>query len=95
MEFGRGSGFPGPSGQFESDPYKDGLPRKLDPGHQVRLPAGHGGPEPILSPETALMDTVARLQLDMEEMRAGSQCPSDTRWTDFTGPPKTGGVYVD
>ena len=28
----------------------------------------------VWSPDAALMDTVARLQLDMEEMRAGSRC---------------------
>ena len=40
----------------------------------MRLPAGHGGPESIWSPDAALMDTVAHLQLDVEEMRAGSRC---------------------
>ena len=38
------------------------------------------------------MDTVARLQLDMEDMRAGSRC----HWTPGgrAGPPETGGIYV-
>ena len=40
----------------------------------MRLPAGHGGPEPIWSPDAVLMDTVACLQLDMEVMRAGYRC---------------------
>ena len=67
VEFGRVSGFPGPSGQlprigtrFAPDQYEHRQPRKIDPGCQVRLPAGHG------APDAALMDTVARLQLDME-----------------------------
>ena len=101
MEFGRVSGFPSPVGQlqkvgtqFEPNPCEDGLPRKIDPGRQERLPAAHGGPESIWSPDAALMDTVARLQLDMEEMRAGSRCHW-TGWSDFAGPPETGGVYVD
>ena len=60
--------------QFEPDSYKDALPRKIDPDHRGRLRAGHDGPEPIWSPDAALMDTVARLQLDMEEIGAGSRC---------------------
>ena len=69
--------------RLQPDPYNDGLPLKRhDPGHQKRLPAGHGGP--VWSPDAALMDTVVCLQLDMEELRAGSrsrQTPPPDMWT--------------
>ena len=101
MQFGRVSGFPGPSGQlprvgtqFEPDPYEDGLLRKIDPDHEVRLPAGHGGPEPIWSPDAALMDTVHVCSWIWTTC-GGIPVSSDTGWSDFTGPPETGGVYVD
>ena len=72
--------FPSPGGQlpwvgtqFEHDPYADVRARKIDPDHRGRLQAGrHGGPEPIWSPVAVLMDMVARLQLDLDEMRAES-----------------------
>ena len=70
----RAPGRPWPRGKtrLQPDPYDDGLPTKRhDPGHQTRPPAGHGGP--VWSQDAALMDTVARLQLDMEELRAGSR----------------------
>ena len=83
----------------------NGLPRKIDPGRQVRLPAGHGGPGSIWSADAALMDTVARLQLDMEEMRVGSRChrtpggrtsPGHPRQVTFTSTkvPRLAGVTV-
>ena len=85
-------GFPGlgrPWPRVETDPYEDGLPKKRhDPCRQTRPPAGHGGP--VWSPDTALMDTVARLQLDMEELRAGSRSrrtPPPDIWTS-QGPPR-------
>ena len=75
------SGFPAPDGhlpkvgtQFEPDPYEDDLLRKIDPGYRMRLPAWNEMLDPIRSPDAALMDTMARLQLDMEEMRTGSRC---------------------
>ena len=98
-----GTGFPGPGRpwprgktRLQPDPYDDGLPNKRhDPGHQTRSPAGHGGP--VWSPYAALMDTVARLQLNMKKLPTGSRSrrtrPPDI-WT-FQGPPRLGGVYVD
>ena len=81
VELERDLGLPGPGGQlpggeaqFEPDPYEDALQRKIDPDRMGRLRAGHGGPEPIRSPDAALMDMVARLQLDMDEIIAGSRC---------------------
>ena len=81
VDFGRASRFPGPDGQlprvgtqFEPDPYEHDLPRKIDPGHCMRLPARNDRLDLIRSSDAALMDTVARLQLDMEEMKAGSRC---------------------
>ena len=69
--------FSGPAGfsqhvgsQFEPDPYEDVLPGRDDPGHRARLPAEQD--RLVWSLDAALMDTVARLQLDMEEMRAGN-----------------------
>ena len=58
--------------QFGPDRFEDGLPGKIDLGHRIRLPAGNDGLDLIRSPDTPLIDTVARLQLDMEEMTAGS-----------------------
>ena len=46
--------------------------RNIDPDHRERPQTVHGGPEPIWSPDAALMDTVACLQLDLDEMRAES-----------------------
>ena len=72
--------FSGPGGQlprewtqFDPDPYADVRARNIDPDHRERPQAGHGGPTPIWSPDAALMDTVARLQLDLDEMRAESR----------------------
>ena len=89
-------GFPGPGGSWprgktrlQPDPYDDGLPNKRhDPSHQTRPPAGHSGL--VWSPDAALMDTVACLQLDMEELRAGSRSrrtPPPDIWTS-QGPPR-------
>ena len=47
--------------------------KNIDPDHRGRPQAGHGGPELIWSPDATLMDTVARLQLDLDEMRAESR----------------------
>ena len=57
--------------QFEPDQFEDGLPKKIEPGHRIILPAGNDGLDLIRSPNAALIDTVARLQLDMEEIRSG------------------------
>ena len=58
--------------QFGPDRFEYGLPGKIDPVHRIRLPAGNDGLDLIRSPDAALIDIVARLQLDMEEMKAGS-----------------------
>ena len=79
--------FPGPCGQWSRakthfEPYPYGSKKCHDPGRQTRPPAGHGGP--VWSPDAALMDTVARLQLDMDELRAGSRSrrtPPPDIWT--------------
>ena len=78
-------GSPGPvrpsqqgGAQFEPDSYEDGLPGRSDPGRRT----GRDGL--VWSLDAALMDTVARLQLDMEEMRAGSRghrTPPPGSWT--------------
>ena len=83
------TGFSGPGGpwplvktQLEPDPYEEGLPR------QTRQPAGHGGP--VWFPDAVLMDKVAPVQLDMEELRAGSRSgrmPPPDIWTS-QGPPR-------
>ena len=71
VELQRDMEFPGPGGQllrvgtqFEPEPYADVRVKKIDPDCRGRLQAGHGGPEPIWSPDSALMDMVARPQLD-------------------------------
>ena len=81
VDFGKASGLPSPDGQlprvgtqFEPDPYEDGMPRKISPGNWMRLPAGIDRLDAIRSPNAMLKDTVARLQLEMEEMRPGSMC---------------------
>ena len=45
---------------------------KNDPDHRTGLPAGHDVSDPIRSPGAMLIDTVARLQMDMEELRSES-----------------------
>ena len=60
--------------QFEPDPFGAGLPRRFDPDHGTRVPAGNVESDLIRSPGAVLVDTVARLQLDMEELRADSLC---------------------
>ena len=68
--------FPGPceplpmeETQFDPDPYTD-----VNQDRRGRPQPGHGRPELIWSPDAALMNTVARLQLDLDEMRAESRC---------------------
>ena len=80
VELERDLEFPGPGGQLprvgtqlEPYPYTDVRVRKSDPDRRGRPQEGHGGPEPIWSSDAALMDTVARLQLDLDEMRAESR----------------------
>ena len=82
FDFGQASGLQSPDGQllrmgaqFELDPFEDDLPRKFDLDHRTRLPVRNGVLDPLCSPKAALIDTVARLQLDMEEIG----------WTDFAG----------
>ena len=85
-----GTGFPWPRGKtrLQPDPYNHCLPNKRhDPGHQTRPSAGHDG---LWCPDAALMDTVACLQLDMEELRAGSRSrrtPPPDIWNS-QGPPR-------
>ena len=59
--------------QFDPDPYADVQARNINPYRQGWPQAEYDGPEPIWSPDAALMDTVARLQLDLGEMRAESR----------------------
>ena len=83
--------------------YEDVQPRQIDPDCRGRLRTVHVGLEPIWSPDAALMDIMARLQLDLDEMRAGSRChrtpggrdsPSHPRQVTFmsTKVPKFAGV---
>ena len=79
FDFGKASGLrssdgqlPRAGAQFEPHPFEDDLPRTFDPDHQTRLPVGNDVSDPIRSPDATLIDTVARLQLDMEEMRSAS-----------------------
>ena len=53
--------------QFEPDPFGADLPRTIDVDHRTRRPAGNDVSDPIQSPGAVLIDTVARLQLDIEE----------------------------
>ena len=52
--------------QFEPDPFRAGFPRRFDPDHGARVPAGNVESDLIRYPGAVLVDTVARLQLDME-----------------------------
>ena len=60
--------------QCEPNPFGAGLPRRFDPEHGARVPAGNVESDLIRSPGAVLVDTVARLQLDIEELRADSLC---------------------
>ena len=60
--------------QFEPDPLGAGLPRMFDPDQEARVPAGNVESELYRSPGAVLVDTVERLQPDMEELRADSLC---------------------
>ena len=78
------------------------LCRETYPDRRGRLWAGYGGPEPIWSPNAALMDTVARLQLDgrnegwipVSSDTGGRASPGHPRQVTFTSTkmPKFGGV---
>ena len=70
---GPGKQLPQEETQFDPDPYADVRARKSHPDRWRRPQAGHGGPEPNWSPDAALMDTVARLQLDLDDIRAESR----------------------
>ena len=62
---------PGLGTQSEFDRFKDGVPNMTGPGLQNRLPGGSDGSDPTQTPEAVLMDTVARLQLEVEAMQFG------------------------
>ena len=95
------AGLPGPGGSMAMSGDSVGArpvrrrPKKqcLDPGCQTRPPGGHGGP--VWSPDAALMDTVASLQRDMEELRAGSRSRHRHRTFGFRKVSMTGGIYVN
>ena len=89
--------------QFEPDPLGAGLPRMFDPDREARKPAGNIESELFRSPGDVLVDTLARLLLDMEELCADSLChqtwdgptsPRRSRQTTFTSTkiPKFTGV---
>ena len=50
----------------------DGLPNITGLGHRNRLPDGSDYSDLTWTPEALLMDTVARLQLEVETMRSGT-----------------------
>ena len=70
--------------QVEPDPFGADLPNKFDPDHRTRSPAGNDVSDPIRSPGALLLDTVARLQLDMEELRSESMCTQMQRYRQGT-----------
>ena len=51
-----------------------GLPATFEQSHGTRLMAGNVVSDLVWSPGAVLIDTVARLQLDMEELRSASLC---------------------
>ena len=81
VDLERNRDFPGPGGQllgdgtqFDSNPYTDVRARHIDPDRWDQQPhANRGGQDLTWSPDAALMDTVARLQRDLDEMRAESR----------------------
>ena len=80
VDLERNRDFPGPGGQllgdgtqFDSNPYADVRARHIDPDRWNQPHANRGGQDPTWSPDAALMDTVARLQRDLDEMRAESR----------------------
>ena len=52
------------------DTYSDVRARHIDPDRRDQPYANRGGQDLTWSPDTALMDTVAHLQRDLDEMRA-------------------------
>ena len=89
--------------QFEPDFFVAQPPANNDPDHRPRSPAGSDGLDPIRSPGAVLIDTVARLQMDMEQLRSESMCnqtlgrqtsPQQPRQMTFTSTkvPKFAGV---
>ena len=66
--------FPPSGKQFEPNPLGAGFQRMFDSDQETRVPAGKVESELSRSPGAVLVDTVARLQLDMEELRADSLC---------------------
>ena len=80
VDLERNRDFPGPGGQllgdgtqFDSNPYADVRARHIDPDRWDQPHANRGGQNLTWSPNAALMDTVARLQRDLDEMRAESR----------------------
>ena len=53
--------------------YADVRARHIDPDRWNQPHANRGGQDLTWSPDAALMDTVARLQRDLDEMRAESR----------------------
>ena len=62
---------PGLGTQSEFDRFRDGLPTMTGPGLRNRLPGRSDGFDPTRTPEAVLMDTVARLKLEVEAMKFG------------------------
>ena len=62
---------PGLGAQSGFDRFKDSLPNMTGSGLRNELPGRSKGYDPTRPPEAKLMDTVARLQLEMEALKFG------------------------
>ena len=70
--------------QFEPNLFGAELLGNNDPDYRTGLPAGSNGSDPIRSAGAVLINTVARLQMDMEELRSESMC--NQTWGRQTSP---------
>ena len=80
--------------QFEPDFFEAEPPANNDPDHRTRSPVGSVGSDLIRSPGSVLIDTVARLQMDMEELRSESICNQTWGRQDFTAAASSDDIYV-
>ena len=62
---------PGVGAQSAFDRFRDGLPNMTGSEIRNRLPGRNEGSDPTRAPEAELMDTMARLQLEMEALKFG------------------------
>ena len=70
---GLGGQLPGDGAQTNSNPYADVWARHINQNRWDQSQASHGGPDLTWSPKAVLTNTVARLQRDLDEMKAESR----------------------